>query len=212
MSLLYGGWDKIDKFQLYQSNPSGNYDGCALSVMVVLPHVRVPATPAQQTQQSTITCQQHLLSGPWRYTSPASSSCHVLLPAAAAAYGQSHSATVAYALLPSSTDHVSSLLLRCFNQHPRWKATAIGANHQSAENILKQDYKDDITLEAAVKLVIKVGRFCPLSRQSLRWPCTCGLPVAAFNCHPVASSRRDCETAALWRLLGCAIHKEARCF
>jgi Proteasome subunit len=39
----------------------------------------------------------------------------------------------------------------------RWKATAIGANHQSAENILKQDYKDDITLADAVKLVIKVG-------------------------------------------------------
>ncbi len=38
----------------------------------------------------------------------------------------------------------------------RWKATAIGANHQSAENILKQDYKDDITLEEAVKLVVKV--------------------------------------------------------
>jgi 20S proteasome alpha/beta subunit len=28
VSLLYAGWDKIDKFQLYQSNPSGNYDGC----------------------------------------------------------------------------------------------------------------------------------------------------------------------------------------
>jgi 20S proteasome subunit alpha 3 len=64
VSLLYAGWDKIDSFQLYQSNPSGNYDG--------------------------------------------------------------------------------------------WKATAIGANHQSAENILKQDYKDDISLEEAVKLVVKV--------------------------------------------------------
>lgn len=27
VSLLYAGWDKVDQFQLYQSNPSGNYDG-----------------------------------------------------------------------------------------------------------------------------------------------------------------------------------------
>ena len=38
-----------------------------------------------------------------------------------------------------------------------WKATAIGANHQGATNILKQEYKDDITLEEAIKLIIKVG-------------------------------------------------------
>ena len=37
-----------------------------------------------------------------------------------------------------------------------WKATAIGANASAAQNILKQDYKEDISLEAAVKLVIKV--------------------------------------------------------
>ena len=36
-----------------------------------------------------------------------------------------------------------------------WKATAIGAGHQGATNLLKQDYKDDITLQAAVKLVIQ---------------------------------------------------------
>ena len=28
-----------------------------------------------------------------------------------------------------------------------WKATAIGGNHQAATNILKQDYKDEITLQ-----------------------------------------------------------------
>mmetsp|Transcript_3960 Transcript_3960/g.11517 ORF Transcript_3960/g.11517 Transcript_3960/m.11517 type:complete len:258 (-) Transcript_3960:750-1523(-) len=64
VSLLYAGWDAINGFQLYQSNPSGNYDG--------------------------------------------------------------------------------------------WKATSIGAHHSAAENILKQDYTDDIVLEDAVKLVIKV--------------------------------------------------------
>lgn len=37
-----------------------------------------------------------------------------------------------------------------------WQATAIGANHQGAQNILKQDYKEDITLEEATNLIIKV--------------------------------------------------------
>lgn len=37
-----------------------------------------------------------------------------------------------------------------------WKATAIGANKQAAQNLLKQDYEEDITLEKAIKLVIKV--------------------------------------------------------
>ena len=37
-----------------------------------------------------------------------------------------------------------------------WKATAIGQNHQAAQNILKQDYKEEINLEEAMQLVIKV--------------------------------------------------------
>lgn len=37
-----------------------------------------------------------------------------------------------------------------------WKATAIGANHQAATNILKQDYKEDMNLEKAVALVMRV--------------------------------------------------------
>lgn len=64
VSLLYAGWDDANGFQLYQSNPSGNYEG--------------------------------------------------------------------------------------------WKATSIGANHSAAENILRQDYVDDIALDDAVKLVVKV--------------------------------------------------------
>lgn len=64
VSLLYAGWDAQNKYQLYQSDPSGNYGG--------------------------------------------------------------------------------------------WKATAIGANQQAAQNILKQEYKDDICLADAVKLVVKV--------------------------------------------------------
>ena len=37
-----------------------------------------------------------------------------------------------------------------------WKATAIGANNQSAQSILKSDYKDDIGIDDAVKLALKV--------------------------------------------------------
>ncbi|EIE20105.1 20S proteasome alpha subunit C [Coccomyxa subellipsoidea C-169] len=64
VSLLYGGWDEDRGFQLYQSDPSGNYGG--------------------------------------------------------------------------------------------WKATAIGANKQAAQNLLKQDYTDEITLDMAIKLVTKI--------------------------------------------------------
>jgi len=37
-----------------------------------------------------------------------------------------------------------------------WKATAIGGNHSSAQSILKQDYKADMDLDAALLLAIKV--------------------------------------------------------
>lgn len=37
-----------------------------------------------------------------------------------------------------------------------WKATCIGANHSSATSLLKQDYKDDLTLEDAQALCLKV--------------------------------------------------------
>ena len=36
-----------------------------------------------------------------------------------------------------------------------WKATCIGANSGTAQSLLKQDYKDDITMEEAVELVLK---------------------------------------------------------
>lgn len=64
VSLLYAGWDKQRGFQLYQSDPSGNYGG--------------------------------------------------------------------------------------------WKATSIGANHSSATSVLQSDFNDDVSLEDATKLVIKV--------------------------------------------------------
>lgn len=64
VSLLYAGWDEVRGYQLYQSNPSGNYGG--------------------------------------------------------------------------------------------WKATAIGANHQGAQNLLKQEYKEDLSLQEAIQLLMKV--------------------------------------------------------
>jgi 20S proteasome subunit alpha 3 len=37
-----------------------------------------------------------------------------------------------------------------------WKAHCIGSNNASAQSILKQDYKDDMTLEDAKSLVVKI--------------------------------------------------------
>eukprot|EP00695_Tsukubamonas_globosa_P003445 TRINITY_DN639_c0_g1_i1.p2 TRINITY_DN639_c0_g1~~TRINITY_DN639_c0_g1_i1.p2 ORF type:complete len:250 (-),score=83.49 TRINITY_DN639_c0_g1_i1:61-810(-) len=64
VSLLYAGWDKIHGFQLYSSDPSGNYGG--------------------------------------------------------------------------------------------WKATAIGANNQAAQSILKQEWKAELNLKEALQLAVKV--------------------------------------------------------
>lgn len=37
-----------------------------------------------------------------------------------------------------------------------WKATCIGANNGTAQSLLKQEYKDDITVEEAIALAIRV--------------------------------------------------------
>jgi 20S proteasome alpha/beta subunit len=37
-----------------------------------------------------------------------------------------------------------------------WKATCIGANNSTASSLLRQDYKDDIGLDAALELAVKV--------------------------------------------------------
>jgi 20S proteasome subunit alpha 3 len=37
-----------------------------------------------------------------------------------------------------------------------WKATSLGANNGTAQSLLKQEYKDDISMEAAIALVLKV--------------------------------------------------------
>lgn len=37
-----------------------------------------------------------------------------------------------------------------------WKATSIGANSGTAQSLLKQEYKEDITIEDAISLVLRV--------------------------------------------------------
>lgn len=37
-----------------------------------------------------------------------------------------------------------------------WKATAVGANHQAATNLLKSDYKEGCSLDDAITLVLHV--------------------------------------------------------
>lgn len=37
-----------------------------------------------------------------------------------------------------------------------WKATAVGGNHQAATNVLKTDFKDDLSLDEAVALILHV--------------------------------------------------------
>lgn len=37
-----------------------------------------------------------------------------------------------------------------------WKATCIGANNGTAQSLLKQEYKDDITVEEAIGLAVRV--------------------------------------------------------
>jgi 20S proteasome subunit alpha 3 len=37
-----------------------------------------------------------------------------------------------------------------------WKATAIGANNRAAKSLLKNEYKEDMTVEEALKFSVKV--------------------------------------------------------
>ncbi|KAB8346040.1 hypothetical protein FH972_023092 [Carpinus fangiana] len=89
VSFVYAGWDEQRRFQLYQSNPSGNYGG--------------------------------------------------------------------------------------------WKATSIGNNSQSAQSILKQDYKEDMTLEEAeglaVKVLSKTMDSSKLSSEKVRRLLSCHYPL-----------------------------------
>ena len=103
VSLLYGGWDSILGFQLYQV--PGHCGRCCCGCSTCL------NARARQRDARRLVLMRHNF--------------------------------------PRAQSNPSG-------NYDGWKATAIGANHQSADNILKQDYKDDITLAEAVKLVVKV--------------------------------------------------------
>ena len=55
-----------------------------------------------------------------------------------------------------------------------WKATSAGANHASAQSLLKQDYKEDCTLKEACSLAVKVLSktmdSTKLSPEKSEWP------------------------------------------
>lgn len=94
VSFLYAGWDRHFGYQLYQSDPSGNY----------------------------------------RYVRPVRT------------------------LYPFANPACAATLTRCPLLRPcsGWKATAIGANAQSAMGALKTEYREDLQLEEALRMALKV--------------------------------------------------------
>lgn len=88
-----------------------------------------------------------------------------------------------------------------------WKATAIGANKQAAQNLLKQDYEEDITIEKAIKLVIKV--FSPSDSLILLYVTYCG----SGNRHTPTVEVTQCQYLVCnvvfhWRRGGCRWSEE----
>lgn len=61
-----------------------------------------------------------------------------------------------------------------------WKATAIGANHQAATNVLQGDYKDELSLEEVRGGVAYVWRVVVVMGPPLR-RCTSWMFVATCN-------------------------------
>lgn len=82
-----------------------------------------------------------------------------------------------------------------------WKATAIGANHQGAQNILKQDYKEEITLEEATKLIIKVPRWSRKMHQPVLSTVSACLLLCVLQ--PVPCTQW-CRTVNSSRLTACS--------
>ena len=67
----------------------------------------------------------------------------------------------------------------------RVQATAIGANNQAAQSILKQDYKEEMSLDEALELGIKVLSKT-MDSTSRMWP--------RDAMHPHAPHLRPCYT------------------
>ena len=58
-------------------------------------------------------------------------------------------------IVSSMTMSMGGIILACFGVL-HYESTAIGANNQSAHSILKGEYKDDLSVEDALKLCVKV--------------------------------------------------------
>jgi hypothetical protein len=60
-----------------------------------------------------------------------------------------------------------------------WKATAIGANSQAAQSIIKSDYKEEFTLKDSIQLAIKVlaktmdSTTLTADKRASSFPCSC---------------------------------------
>ena len=65
-----------------------------------------------------------------------------------------------------------------------WKATCIGANNGTAQSLLKQEYKDDITVEEAIGLVMRT-----MSKT--------------MDSTTLGSEKRTCSAAAFPRAVRC---------
>ena len=65
-----------------------------------------------------------------------------------------------------------------------WKATAIGSNFHGAQNLLKQDYKEGLSLQEAIQLLMKARHktYAILFRKMhLWWNCTSRLYKSAMT-------------------------------
>ena len=78
-----------------------------------------------------------------------------------------------------------------------WKATAIGQNHQAAQNIMKQDYKEDMDLQAAMQLVIKVCSPASIMHEPCLLSCTQSLGCHRVKCRLMQGSALNPRIAAV---------------
>ncbi|KAL7712041.1 Proteasome subunit alpha type [Entamoeba marina] len=84
----------------------------------------------------------------------------------------------------------------------RWKATAIGSNYQAAESIMKTEYKDDMTMEEAKKLVVKIFSKSVESSSMVPSRLEFGIFTVGENNKPRFKIMKDNEVATLLKECG----------
>ncbi|KAL7715622.1 Proteasome subunit alpha type [Entamoeba marina] len=83
-----------------------------------------------------------------------------------------------------------------------WKATAIGSNYQAAESIMKTEYKDDMTMEEAKKLVVKIFSKSVESSSMVPSRLEFGIFTVGENNKPRFKIMKDNEVATLLKECG----------